>query len=156
MAISAEASTVFQEITFAAAVDPPTVASATRLLKLAPGDNVPVSKEALGDQVAFVTVTHSAASGTATLVFFLADDDSVGGSGAGKVYQDTATIAATTTRQSHSTAAGDYVCTVTFAVSGKNTLDLMRYGKGFPRWYCACTVLSGGTVTVRVATARAI
>lgn len=155
MAITSEAGTLLQEITFATATTPVVVSAATAL-NLSPGSNAPTGDTALGDQYITVHATMTVNAATATLIFFKADDDSVGTLGAGKFSLDSAAVAATAHRQSHSTAAGDYVATVTFNLSGKNTLDLGRFGKTWPKWYCACSVLSSGSITVRIERGRAV
>lgn len=155
MAITSEAASLLQEITFATATTPVTVTAATALT-LREGSDAPNGDARLGDQYITVHATMTNNAATATLIFFKADDNSVGSLGAGKFGLDTAAVAAGAHRQSHNTAAGDYVATVTFTGSGKNTLDLGRFGKTWPKWYCACSVLSAGSITVRIEPGRAI
>lgn len=159
MAITPSASGVLQEITFSSATTPPTSASSTRLTKIVANlGNAVTGDSAMGDQYVTVHATMSGSAATATIVIFKSDADSVGSLGAGKFTQDTAAIAATTTRQSLDTGAGDYVATVTFLLSGKNTYDLGKHGGGdkYPAVYIGCTVLSAGTLTLRVEAGRAV
>lgn len=161
MALSVSATPMFQRMTFSAAASggtAPLVSESQVITCLTPGiEQAPTSGRDLGTQFITVYATMSGAAATATLSIFGADADSVGGSGDGKFFQDTAAIAAGSLRQSHNTAAGDYVATATFAISGKNTLDLFP-GNGplWPQFYVACTALSAGTLKVLIAPGRAI
>lgn len=149
-----------QVITFTSATTPPTVAASAQLTGLSPGNDTSSANSACPTQFIAFSAIHSDASGTATVVVFFADNDSVGSLGYGKYRQVTLTITATTTRTSHSTAAGGYVCTV---VSSEpplaNTVDVhgaVAAETGWPRIYAGCTVISGGTLTLIARPGRAI
>jgi hypothetical protein len=159
MAITADCNKIWKEITFSAATTPPTVASSTELVLQ--GSTNPTgnsSHSEIASQFAKITATTTNSNTTATVVFFLADNDSVGSLGAGKIWEVTATITAGTTRQSHSTAAGDYVATVVLSAGTFNNLDLFGVGRDgtWPKWYAGCTAIANGPFTIRYATGRAI
>lgn len=159
MAMSQALAAVCQEVSFTAGTNPVTVTAGQELTCISPGGiNLPCDESSLGTQFVTVEATHSVAAGTATIVFFKADDDSAGTpAGAGKIAQDICTITGlNSTRQSHNTAAGDYVASVVFGISGTRTLDLGHHGKPWPKWYVGCQAISGGTVTLRIYPGRAI
>lgn len=160
IALSGDAALVWRkEITFTGATSPVTVNSSTELTDwLDPGQADSSDNAALGHQFIMVSATASDSNGAATLYFFWADADSQGTLGAGKIMYDTATLTASALRQSLNTGADGYVCSVVFAISGKNTLDIFGIGrnkKGI-KLYVGCQALTGTNVVVRIAAGRAI
>ncbi len=163
MALSENASGLFQRIPFTAAAGgatAPLVSESTEITCIAVGESHGVNGDT-ANKTEFLTIfaSMSTSGATATLSIFCADDNSVGSLGDGKLFQDVATLTAGALRQSHNTAAGNYVATVAFNISGKNTIDVHPgRGKkeGFPKWYAALTTITGGTATIWIAPGRSI
>lgn len=145
-------------LTFTSATTPPTVAAAQQLTNLSAAADGSSASRSIGTQYVAFSAISDTSSGSATVVVFLADKDSVGSFGQGKFRQVTLTIAVTSTRTSHSTAAGGYVCTVTSSEPPlRNTVDVFGFGKDWPRVYVACTALTTITsLTIIAIPGRAI
>lgn len=156
-----------QSLTFSAATASTTTPSLSdaqckQITCLAEGDaEATTPQQTLPSQFITVFATFSgAATDTATILVIMTDGDpsATGGSaGAGRLFRDTLTLAATAMRGNAAGDGGEFVATATFAISGKNTLDLHPgQGRTFPKWYAACTAISGGPVTIYIAPGRAI
>lgn len=158
MAASGDCSKKWKEYTFSSATTPPTL-SASQLIEIETGDDSP-NTSTLGTQLLLVTATMSGSAATGTIVFLWADADSASSAGAGFFTYRAAALAATAYRQAHAGNAGDYIASVDFTNTTANTsyavLDVAGIGSRgrFPKLYVGCTVLSAGTVTVRVCPIR--
>lgn len=112
----------------------------------------------LGKQAIRVKVTSDASSGSATIqVVFTEIDDT----GAEIVWgSEDGTVTVGTRRSAPAGAAGTYMCSVSFPVSGRDTVDLMGLRKrgvkaGNTRCYIGCTALTTITsLRVRVCSTR--
>lgn len=165
MALSTPAAARWQKFTFLSADSTPDVTN-MQLVELDGGDCVPTGAVGQGDQALRVTATCNGSSGSASLIFCLVDRDddatpsSLGGAGEGIFAHWTATATATAYRTNHDGGAGDYLCSVAFALNtSTDTLDLNGIGKSgkFPRLYVGC--LSFSTITsvyVRVCATRSV
>jgi hypothetical protein len=153
---------IFQRMSFSAAASggtAPLVTESQEITCITAGFNAVTGHAEQGTEFLTVFCQMSGAAATGTLAIFCIDDDSVGSLGDGKLFWDTAALAAGTLRQSHNTAAGNYIATVAFAQSGKNVIDVRGIrgpNGGFPKWYCALTVISTGTAVVHIIPGRAI
>lgn len=139
------------------------------LLPLPVGSDGPSSEKYIGQQVARLTATTSAASQTATVALILAE---VGQTSSERIAIFPATVTSTAYRTpSDGSAAASYVGTVAFTESADSKMDLLGYGeKVLPIsgttvsaqrgtrlvWYLSCITLASGTMTVNVTTTRAI
>lgn len=115
----------------------------------------PTGEYPTGVQFLKIEADHTIAGGTATIEFVLTD---------GTVVYDTETVAITagTRRTGPAGALGNYICTCVGSKSGTNKLDLFgASGKairtpGDRYWMYGLTVISGGSVVVRVLPGYAI
>lgn len=111
----------------------------------------PSGATALGIQALRTFVEINDAAGTATLQFVISEDDA----GTTKtVYREVGTCTVTARQTGSDGASGNYIMDVSWAVSGRDTIDCMGAVKPCRVWLL-CTALSAGeTVRVRATYTR--
>jgi hypothetical protein len=95
----------------------------------------------------------SASAATATIRFVMTEPD--GSNGERRFYSEDATVTGHASAQMGMAGnAGNYRASVVFTQSGRDTVDLLGHKKDGTKVYIGTTVISSGTVRVRVDCSR--
>ncbi len=157
-------------LTSASSVYDLTATTAVQPLVLSGGVNAPTGDTRTGDQIVSVDVVSSGTGAAGAIALILVDPNETTDK---KVRVETAVVTVTAVRSASAGASGGYICTVAFASTGSNKVDLNGHGykpravsgagvvagekAAATQWYIGCSDLGGLTsLTVCVTPARAI